>query len=79
MRPVASRSLFLDVQVLTVLLGQVTLFAHAISTTPLTLSSKFSTIFVAHLRLYTSTTGCKRGLQEDFGSMVVTTLYGLAY
>ena len=60
---VASRSLFFDVQEVTLLLGKYTLFARAnlyYSTTRL--RSYFSAIFAAHLRVYTRMMGRKRSL-----------------
>ena len=58
--PIASPSVFYDVQVLTLLLGECTLFAHADLYYPTTrLLSYFSTIFAAHLRVYTGMMGCK--------------------
>ena len=63
--PVASSSLFFDFQVVTMLLAEYTLFAHANLCYPITrLCSYFSTIFTAHLRVYTYTMGCKRGLSK---------------
>ena len=63
MRPVASRSLFFDVQVLTLLSEKYTLFARANLCYPTTrLCSYFSTIYAAHLRENTRTIGCKRSL-----------------
>ena len=59
--PGESCSLFLDIQEVTLLLGKYTLFSSANLYYPTTrLSSYFSTIFVAHLRVYTHTMGCKR-------------------
>ena len=63
--PVASRSLFLDIHVVTLLLGQLTLFACANRYYPTTrLRTYFSTIFVGHLYVYTHTMGCERSLKE---------------
>ena len=63
--PVASRNLFFDIQVVTLLLGEYTLFASANLCYPTTkLHSYFSTVFAAHLRVYTRTAGCNRGLRE---------------
>ena len=60
-QPVASSSLFFDLQVVTLLLAEYTLFARANLCYPTTrLCSYFSTIFAAHLRVYTRTMGCKR-------------------
>ena len=60
--PVASRSLFLDIQVVTLLLGKYTLFACANLNYATT--SYFSTIFKAqHVYIYTAYTGCKRGFR----------------
>ena len=59
--PVDSRSLFFDIQVLTLLLGKYTLFASANLCYPTTrLCSYFSTIFAAHICVYTRMMGCKR-------------------
>ena len=60
----AARSMFFDVQVLTLLLEEFTLFASANLCYPTTSPcSYFSTIFAAHLRVYTRTMGCLRGLR----------------
>ena len=62
---VASRSLFLDFQPVRLLLGQFTLFAHANLYYPTNrLRSYFSTIFVAHLPVYTRMMGCKRSFRS---------------
>ena len=62
-KPVANRRLFFDGQVLTLLLVEYTLFAHANLYYPTTRqSSYFSTIFAAHLRVYSCTMGCKKSL-----------------
>ena len=59
--PAASRRLFFDVQVITLLLGEYTSFAHANLYYPTTrLRSYFSTIFAVHLHVYTRMLGCKR-------------------
>ena len=59
--PLASRSLFFDVQVLTLLLEKYSLFARANLCYPTTRRrSYFSTIFAAHLHVYTNTMGFKR-------------------
>ena len=51
--PVSSCNLFFDVQVVTLLLGKYTLFAHAHLCYPTTkLRSYFSTIFAAHVCIY---------------------------
>ena len=62
--PVASRSLFFDVQILTLTLGKYTLFARANFCYPTArLRLYLSTVFAAHLLVYTRTTGCKRSLR----------------
>ena len=66
--PVASSSLFFDLQVVTLLLGKYTLFARANLCYPTTrLCSYFSPISAAHLRVYSRTMGCKRSLTEVLG------------
>ena len=63
-RPVASSSLLFDLQVVTLLLAEYILFARANLYYPTTrLRSYFSTIFAAHLHVYTRTLGCKRSLK----------------
>ena len=58
---VAGCSLFLDVQVVTLLLGEFALSAHSDIYYPTTRQIQyFSTIFTAHLRVYTRMLGCKR-------------------
>ena len=58
-QPVASCSLFLDIQEVTMLLGECTLIARANLYYPtIRLRSYFSTIFVAYLRVYTCSMGC---------------------
>ena len=66
-QPVASHSLFLDIQVVTLLLGGFTLFAnaHALYRPTTRLHSNFSTIFEAHLRVYRFTMGCKRSFRLE--------------
>ena len=61
---VASGSLFLDIQVVTFLLGDCRLFARA-NLYYLTnrLRSHISTIFAAHLHVCTRAMGCKRSLK----------------
>ena len=64
-RPVASCSLFLDIQEVTLLLVEYTLFALANLDYPTTrLRSYFSTTFVAHLLVYTDTMVCNRSLMD---------------
>ena len=66
-RLVASSTLFLDIQVMTLLLREFTLFANfSYPTTRPQLY--FSTIFVAHLHVYTPMMGCKRSCSynKDF-------------
>ena len=62
MRPVSRRRLFFDIQVLIFLLGEYTLFDVQISAMPLLGYGHFSTIFFAHLCVYTCTIGSKRSL-----------------
>ena len=67
MGPVDSRSLFFDVQEVTLLLRKYTLFARANLYYPTSrLCSYLSTIFAAHLRVYTRSMGCKRSLSVHF-------------
>ena len=66
-RRVASSSLFFDLQVVTLLLAEYTLFVREICYPTTRLRSYFSTIFAAHLRVYTRTTGCKRGFSNIGG------------
>ena len=73
--PVSIHSLLFDVQVVTLLLGKYTLFACANLCYPTTrLYSYFSTIFAAHLHVYTRTMGCKRGFCRFKLSDVLTFL-----
>ena len=61
----ASECLFFVLQVVTLLLAEYTLFACASLCYPNTkLRSYFSTIFAAHVRVYTRTMGCKRGFRS---------------
>ena len=62
-QPVASRSLFLDNHVVTHLLGEITIFVCK-SPLPNSLRLNFSTIFIAHLCVYTHMMGCKRSFRE---------------
>ena len=67
MEPVARCSLFFDVQVLTLLSEKYFLFAHANLCYPTTmLRSYFSTIFAAHLCVYTRMMGCKRNVHPGY-------------
>ena len=62
-QPVASRSMFLDIQVLTSLLRKFILFPRAnlcYPTTRLLPGYYFSTVFLAHLCIYRRMMGCKR-------------------
>ena len=64
--PVASRILFLDIQVVILSLGEFSLFAHANLYHPTTrVCLYFSTILVAHLHVYTRTMLCRRGLSKQ--------------
>ena len=64
-QPVASSRLSFDVQVEALLLGEYSLFARANPYYPTTrLCSYFSTIFAAHLRVYTLRMGCKRSFSS---------------
>ena len=63
MGPVASCSLFFDVQVLTFLSEKYSLFAHAnLCHLTTRLRSYFLTIFAAHLCVFTRMMGCKASL-----------------
>ena len=63
---VDSCTLFLDIQEVTLLLGEYTLFARAnLYYTTTRLHSYSSTIFVAHIRVYTHTVGCKRSFRQS--------------
>ena len=63
----ANCSLFFDVQVMTLLLGKYTLFARANLNYPTTsLRSYFSTIFAAHLCVYTHSMGFKRSFRRTY-------------
>ena len=67
LQPVASRRLFFDVQVVTLLLGEHTLFACANIYYPTTrLCSYFSAIFVAHLGVYARMMGCEKSFTNMF-------------
>ena len=71
-RPVASRSLFLNIQLLTLLLVEYTLFARANLYYPtIRLCSYFSIIFVAHLRVYTHMMRCKISFMYEFRDGII--------
>ena len=74
-RPVASSRLFLDIQEVTLLLGEYTLFAVENLHYPLTrLCSDFSTIFVALIRVYTRTMGCKKSFRYMLAFIIIIQL-----
>ena len=61
-QPVASRSLFLDIQLLKLSLGEYTLFTRANLYYPTTRLCSY--ISVANLRVHTRTIGCKRSFKH---------------
>ena len=63
-RPVTRCCLFLDIQVVTHSCWNNSPYLHVeISTTHYQAKLIFSTIFVAHLHMYTCTIGCKKSLK----------------
>ena len=69
---VASSRLFLDIQEVTLLLGEYTLFSVENLNYPSTrLCSYFTTISVAHVYVYTRTMGCKKSFRYMLACIVL--------